>query len=256
MDVLLHHVVQLVIGLEHPVKHREHHADQDEQPQSHQRQHHAVDDAQPGADGKGVGRRQNQHHGAADRHTDQHLEGHLDIRHIRGQPGDNGRGGEFIDVAKIKILHLIIHIVAQVPGKARGGVGRHHRGGDAENQGNQGVQHQQAAVAYDGSHVAHADALVHHLRQHQRDFGFHVNLAHHADRGQNRGPFVLPDTPGKRLYHVLVSSFSFCLPLWGRWQPAGLTEEVSSFSQGTGQTFSMARCKNWVNSVFSSWVKP
>ncbi len=82
MDILLHHVVKPIIGLEHPVKQREHHPDQQEQSQPHQRQHHAVHQAQPWTDGIGVHRGQNQHHGAADGHPDHHLEGHLNGRHV------------------------------------------------------------------------------------------------------------------------------------------------------------------------------
>ena len=236
VDIFLHHVVELIVGLEHPVKDGENNADQDKQSQSHQRQHHTVDDAEPGADGEGVGCCQNQHHGAADGHTDHHLEGHLDICHVRGQTGDDRCRGKFVDVGKVKILHLVIHIVPQVPGKAGGGVGCQHRRGNAENQGNQGVEHQQAAVTHHRAHIAYTDTFVHNLGKYQWNLGFHVNLADHANRGQNRRPFVFPDTPGKGFYHAFGSSFFDC-----------------PFS---GQTLSMARCKRHANCAFSSSEKP
>ena len=207
VDILLNHIVEPIIGLEHPVEQGEHHPDQNEQSQTHQRQHHAVHQAQPGADGIGVRRSQNQHHGAADGHPDHHLEGHLNGSHIRGQPGDNGRGGKPVNIGKIKFLHLIIHIVAQIPGKARGCPGGKHRRGNAENQGDQGVEHQQSAVAHHRAHIRLTDAQVNDLRQHQRNPGFHVDLADHGDRAQNRVPFVFPDAPDKGFYHALVSSF-------------------------------------------------
>ncbi len=127
--------------------------------------------------------------------------------------------------------------MAQIPGKAGGRPGRKHRRGNAEYQGNQGVEHQHAAVAHHRAHVRPADALVNHIDQHQGNFGFHVDLTDHGDRSQNRVPFVFPDTPDQGFYHAYCSSFSGMHPL-------------------SGCMFSMARCKKFRNSARSSGVNP
>jgi hypothetical protein len=51
------------------------------------------------------------------------LEGHLQIGNIGGKTGDDGGGGELIDIGKIVGLHLGEHIVAEIPGKAGACVG-------------------------------------------------------------------------------------------------------------------------------------
>ena len=201
MEVFLNHIVQLVIGPEHPIKDGVDRFHQDVQAQAQKGQGHAVDKAQPGADGKGVGGSQNQHHGTADRHTNQHLEAHLEVGHIGGQAGDNAGCGKLINIGKVEGLHVVVHVVAQVPGKAGGGVGRKKCRSHTKGQRTQGVQHQDQAVFDHSAHVAHFHTQVHDFGQDQGDFDLHINLAHHAQRTENGGPFVFPDTPEKSSYH-------------------------------------------------------
>ena len=126
VDILLDHGIQPVIGFEHPVEDVE---DQGHDAQQHHRQNgdgHKVNRAELGTDAQRGHHGEDQHHGAADSHTDAHLEGHLQVCHIGGQPGHDGSGGELVDVGEAEVLHLVIHIMAQVPGEACsrfGGVG-------------------------------------------------------------------------------------------------------------------------------------
>ena len=142
MDILLHHVVQLVIGAEHPVKDLEHHRHQAQQHRHQYRNGHAVHKAQPYADAHGGNQGQNEHHGAADGHADHHLEGHLQIGHIRGKPRDDGGGGEFVNIPEAEALDMMEHIMPQIPGEARARLGGQHRAEGAEAQRCQGAEHQ------------------------------------------------------------------------------------------------------------------
>ena len=44
-------------------------------------------------------------------------------------------------------------------------------------------------------------------------------------RRKGCGAWALPQLPDKLVFVVTVRAAP-CLPLWGRWQPEGLTEEV------------------------------
>ena len=210
VDILLHHIVQRVVGLEHLVENLEHQGHQPKEHQHQQRQGDAVHQAQLHADAHGGDQGQRQHHRAADGHADHHLEGVLDVGHIGGQPGDNGGGGEFVDVGEAEFLDMVVHVMAQVLGEARPGLGGENRRSGAEAQGGQGADHQQQGLTNHNRHILHDDAVVIELGHHQGDQHLHGHLADHADGAENGGPFVFPDAPGKTFYHSWVSSSSNC----------------------------------------------
>ena len=181
VDVFLHHIVKPVVFLKGPVEDFEHQRHQTHQRHHQQRQRHAEHQTEPGADGGGRNQRQNQHHGAADGHTNHHLEGHLQIGHIRGQPGDDGSTGKFVNVGKAEVLHPVEHIMAQIFGKAGAGLGGQKRRSHAKAQGRTGAQHQQQALPQHHIHIALFHTLVHQYLQNQRDGDFHGDLANHGD---------------------------------------------------------------------------
>ena len=201
VEVLLDHVVQLIVGLEDTDEGGVDDLGDHHQAEAQQGQHDAVDDAQLGADGVGVGGGQDQHHGAADCDTDQHLESHLDGGDIGGQAGDDGRGGQTVDVGEVEGLDTVEHVVAQVPGEAGAGMGCRHGGGHAEGEAHQGVQHQDQAVTPDGVHVAQLHALVDDLGQDQGDLDLHVDLTDHAQGADDGGGEVLSDGFCESSYH-------------------------------------------------------
>ena len=115
-------------------------------------------------------------------------------------------GGKFVDVGKAEILHLMVHIVAQVLGKAGAGLGREGGGQNAEGQRRQGAQHQNAGLGGDHLHVLQLDAVVIQVGHDQGDEHLHGDLADHAQRAEQRRPLIFPDAPGKSSYHVSDSS--------------------------------------------------
>ena len=142
VDVLLDGVVQLVVGLEGPVKDLEHCGHQAHQRYDEDGQSHTEGQAQPYIDPHCADQRQDQHHRTADSHADHHLEAHLQIGNVGGEPGDDGRGGELINVGKAEALHMVEHIVAKVLGKAGAGLGGEPGRCHAEAQRCQSAEHQ------------------------------------------------------------------------------------------------------------------
>ena len=131
----------------------------------------------------------------------------------------------------------MVHIVAQVFGKAGAGLGREGGGQDAEGQGCQGAQHQNAGLGGDHLHVLQLDAVVIQVGHDQRDEHLHGDLADHAQRAEQRRPLIFPDAPGESSYHVSDSSLILRI-------------------QALAPMLSMARRSMEVNSSRSSGEKP
>ena len=117
-QILLHGAVQGVDAglkdLEKVVAHTHEHADSDHQ----QGDGHQHDHGQPGVDADGHGQGGHQHHGGSDQHPQRHGDHHLDGIDIVGDPGDEGGGGEVVDVREGKLLYLVINAPAQIGAKA------------------------------------------------------------------------------------------------------------------------------------------
>ena len=77
VEIFLGYIVEPVKGFEGPFKNALDQIDQDKQTAAQNRQGDTIHQTQLGTDGECVGCRQNQHHGAADRHADHHLKTHL-----------------------------------------------------------------------------------------------------------------------------------------------------------------------------------
>ena len=238
MDVFLHHGIQPVIGLEHPVKNLE---DQGHNAQQHGGQNgngNEIHGTELGADAHGGDHGEDQHHGAPNGHTDHHLEGHLDVGHIRGQPGDNGGRGEFVNIGEAEILHPVVHIVAQIPGKARSSLGGIVGGHNAKHQRHNGADEQLQRLLPHHSHIAHGNAVVIQVCHNQGDGHFHGYLADHADGAYQCRPFILAQALGETIYHFRDSSF--------------FTFSMSK----SGDTLCSARNRYSRNCASSSGVKP
>ena len=61
-----------------------------------------------------------QHQRRAEEDAQRHHEGHLQVVDIVGQPGDQGRGAEMVDVGEGELLNLLEEGVAQVGAEAHG----------------------------------------------------------------------------------------------------------------------------------------
>ena len=125
----------------------------------------------------------------------------LETGHVGGQTGDDGRSRKLIDVGKAEILDVVVHIVAQVSGKAGPGLGRVGRRESAESQRGCGAAAEQQRAGDDNLHVLQGDSVVVQIRHDQRDQHLHGHLADHEKRSKQRRRFVFPDAPGQSLDH-------------------------------------------------------
>ena len=204
-QVLLHHVVQLVIGFEHALEDRMRAGHDQIDTHAEDRQGDQEYHGNPGVDRHRHNQREQQRQRRAHRHPQDHLEAVLNVRHVRGEPGDDGSGAEFINVGKGKILNAVIHVVPQIPGKTGGGHRRHPSGKHARNQGNHGSRQQQTAVEKDLLHTAgmlvRTDAPVDQPGHDHRNQGFHRHFPDHKQRGGNGLLFILPHSGGQFFDH-------------------------------------------------------
>ena len=201
VDIFLHHIVQLIQHFEALIKDLEDHGGQADQGYDQNGHHLQVDGAQLGGDLQGHHQRQYQHHHAADGHTDHHLEGHLQVGHIAGEAGDDGGGGEFIDIGETEVLHTIEHIVAEIFCKTGGGFGGENGGCHAKAQAHQGADHQLQRTGEDNVHILQFHTPVVQILHYQGDQHFHGDFANHTQGAENGGPFIFPDAPGQSSDH-------------------------------------------------------
>ena len=203
VDVFLYNVVHLIHHLEAPVENLKDGRGQAEQGDEQHGHDVEIDTRQLGADPSCADQCQNQHQRTADGSTDDHLEGHLQLTYIGGQTGDDGCGGEFVNVGEAEFLHTIEHIVAQVFGEAGTGLGSVNGRQTAKGQGKQGEEHQLDGLGDHHTHVLHDHTVVIQFRHDQWDDDLHGHFADHGQRRHQRGPLVFPDTPGKFSDHLL-----------------------------------------------------
>ena len=185
-DVLLHALVQVIVLAESLAKilggtgHDEH------QCASQQNDGDQVNVGQLAVDGVGHDERHNHAGGCADGHTQQHLVGILNVRHISGHTGDKARSGVFVNVGKAESLDVFKHRTAQVAGKAGGRMGTADRTQDAEQQAEQRSHDHLSADGVDDLHIARRDAVVNDGGHELRDDHFHDDFRNHKQRRQHR----------------------------------------------------------------------
>ena len=119
-EVFLHDIVQLVIGLEHTLENRMRPGHNQVDAQAQHRQCEKKHHGNPCVDSQGHNQGKNQRQRRPYGHPQNHLKAVLHVRHVRGQPCDDGRGAEFVNVGEGKILNPVIHIMPQVPRKSGG----------------------------------------------------------------------------------------------------------------------------------------
>ena len=187
VEVLLRHVVELIVGLEHPLKDGVYPCHNEVQPNAQHRNRCQIDQREPHAHAERHDHGENQHGGGTQGNAHQHLIGVLDIGNVRGQTGDNAGGGELVDVGERIGLHPIEHVVPQILGEAGGGVGSEVSGECAEQQGCDTANQQNAADVQDRIHTAvSVNAIVDELCHQDGDDHFHDDLQHHEQRRQKR----------------------------------------------------------------------
>jgi len=131
-DIFLHYIVEHVVGAKNAAKQRPDLADDQKQQHRHDGNDRKEDERKGRVDAEGHDHGEDQHDRAANCHADEHLIGILQVGHIGGEAGHDGRCGELINVGKGKGLHIVVHILPQIGGKAHrgfcGNVGGKHAG--------------------------------------------------------------------------------------------------------------------------------
>ena len=192
-QVLLDHAVELIVNTEDLFKNgmdmgcniEKHKAHQDNAYQEHQRQ--------GGLQQEGHDQRADHHDRRTHADTHQHLIGVLHVGDVGGQTGDDTGGGKLVDVGERILLHLVVHIVAQIACKT----GRSHRrkmaGTAAEDQRQNGADGQQHAVIPDGGHASPINTFVHQIGNQHRNNDLHHHFQRDEQRGQQRLLLKLTD---------------------------------------------------------------
>ena len=222
--VLLHHGVQIIIGLEHPVEHRERPGQDEIQADDQERNDKQEHGRQPGVDVKRHAEAKDQQDGRAHGHADDHLIGVLHAGDVGRHAGDEGRGRELVDVREREVLHPVVHVAAQVvreTGRRARGADRGERAADHRKNGD---GEQQQAVLPDLVHIAPVDAIVDQPRHQQRDDDLSDAFTHDEKGREQRIPLVFTDAAEQGFQHRL------------RFPPSGFLLAAGSGASGRAST--------------------
>ena len=198
LQVLVHDVVQLVVGVEHAFEDRVHVGGQADEHHGQDRDDHEEHQRDLLADAEREDPGDDHHHRRAHGGADDHHVGVLQVGDVRGQARDDRTGGEPVDVGEAEALHLCEQVVAQVLGEARGADGRVLSGQEAARQRDERAQQQDQAELEDGGHVAAGDALVDQCGHNRRDDDFQKAFDQHERRGQQTGFLVFAQASAQR----------------------------------------------------------
>ena len=185
-DVLLHGGVQVVVLLEHLIEQVRRALDNQPQHNAQQHQRNQEHARQLRVDEECRDHRENQRQQRTNRNARNHLEGILNVGHVGGHARDQTGGGVFVDVGEREALDVAVHAIAQVRGKAGGGVGRRVCADGAENQRQHCHRHHQEAIAVNRAGVAALNAILHQARHRHGNQHFHDDFQRGKNRRENR----------------------------------------------------------------------
>ena len=179
------------------------------QPAHQHRHHHHEGEGQLAAHEEGHGDGEDEHQRGAHGDADEHHEGHLDVGHVGGHARHQRGGGKAVDVLEGKALHAGEHILAQIAGKAGGGVGAGlGRGRPAQKRGHRHQHELSAQRRHLGKRHARLDHIDH-VGGVEGDEHFKEDFPDDKEQREQRGAFVLPQTPGKGFDHGCDHVLSF-----------------------------------------------
>ena len=185
-QVLLHYLIEAVVGLEHALEDGVGVAHDDEQAHGEERRDAEENGRQLRVDEEGHHQRENEHHRGAEEYALAHLEGHLHVGDVRGHAGHEAGGGKALDVGKGEVLHVVIEVVAQVLGVAGGGLRRRLARQRAKQQRDHRAADEDEPHLPDVAHVAGAvvavDAVVDEHGHQKGDDALHDRLQRHIHR--------------------------------------------------------------------------
>ena len=210
VQVFLHDAVEPVVGAENALEDRVRPRHDEVKAQREDRDDREEDQRELRVDREGGDEREDHHQRAAHRHADDHLVGVLQVRHVRRQAGDDAGRGELVNIGKGEVLHLVEHVVAQVPRKAARGFGGEFAGGDAAEQLPGGRKQQHEPHFHNIVHVAGVDAVVDEVGHQHRDDHLKNDLSADGDHGEDGVPLLLADAPHQLSNQVRPSFAAFC----------------------------------------------
>ena len=202
LQVLVDHVVQRIVGVQHALEHGVHEHDQTAQADGQNRdagqEHHGnrrgdTEREQPGYD---------HHDRGTHAQTNDHHVGVLQVRHVGGQSGHDRTGGEPVDVGEAEALHLLELVLAQVLGEARAGHGRVLSGQEAGTQRNHRAHQQNHAELDGGRHAATGDTLIDQRSHDGRNQDFQNTFDRHEHRSQDAGFLVFTNRMAQRAQYM------------------------------------------------------
>ena len=202
LEVLIHVVVELVIGMEDALENRVHQKDDREQRDAENRDDRKIYQRNRLADAERADPCGDHHDRGAHADADDHLVGVLQVGHIGGAAGDDRAGGETVDIREAEALHLGEHVVAEVLREARGGDGGEPAGKRAGGKRDERAQEQDQAEFPHGRHGAAGDALVDEVRHDRRDDDFHNRLNGDGERGEQAFFLVFAQAVQQGTYDV------------------------------------------------------
>ena len=123
VQVFLHDAVEVVIRAENALEDRVRPRHNKVKAEREHRDDREEDQRELRVDRERRDERKDHHQRAAHRHADDHLVCILQVRHVGRQAGDDARRRKLINVREREGLHLVEHVVAQVPREAARGLG-------------------------------------------------------------------------------------------------------------------------------------
>ena len=154
----------------------------------------------------------NEHQGASDSGADDHHKRHLHVGHVGGHTGDQGRGGEFVDVDKREGLNFLEDVVSEVFGEARGRLGAGEaRHTAATQRDDRHERENQSCLCHTLDAVARVDA-VDQIRRDKGDQTLNNRFHYNENERDESGFFVLSYAFCQLFEHVWIPfrrSFGF-----------------------------------------------
>ena len=201
-QILLERIVQVVdLGL-HGLKELGAHLHQNADHQHHQRNDHHQHQCQPGVQIEADTQGGHQHHWSPYQHPQTHGQHHGHGIDIVGHTGDEGGGGETVNVRKGELLHLVEEALAQIGAKALTGKGR-ILGRQHTAQHGHARQHQHHRTQLKNvSLVAGWDGCIHDLCHDQGQQQLTDDLHHDEDGRPDRLPLVALQVGQKQLKQI------------------------------------------------------
>ena len=158
VQVLLDGEVQVICPLLEDAELGSHGGDDEGDSHRQQGQGHQKDPTELEGDADGQHQGADQHHRGTHQKPQGHHEGHLHGVAIGGQAGDEGGGGELLNIAEGVVLDMAVLGLPEIGAEALTGPGGEECSADAQGHGKQGQKHHEETVLQDGTGIPYGDS--------------------------------------------------------------------------------------------------